>query len=159
VWVRSFKIVSGGQTGVDRAALDEAMAAGLTVGGWCPAGRRAEDGTIPKTYPLKETPSEEYALRTAWNVRDSDGTLIVCRGEPVGGTALTQMEAVQRGKPLFVAHPDSVESSRVRDWMVENRVLVLNVAGPRESEEPGIYLDVRRVMRNIISVSRRRFHY
>ena len=71
------KLISGGQTGVDRAALDAALAAGLPIGGWCPKGRLAEDGVIPLRYPLQETPSQQYAQRTRWNVRDADGTLIL----------------------------------------------------------------------------------
>lgn len=77
------KIVSGGQTGVDRAALDVALELGLPCGGWCPKGRKAEDGVIHSRYPLKETPSEEYNERTTWNVRDSDGTLIVSDAPPL----------------------------------------------------------------------------
>ena len=83
------KIISGGQSGVDRAALDAALAAGLELGGWCPKGRRAEDGPIADRYPLNETDCESYATRTRWNVRDSDATLILCDAEPAGGTALT----------------------------------------------------------------------
>ena len=80
------RIVSGGQTGVDRAALDVALELSIPCGGWCPKGRKAEDGALPARYPLKETPSEEYAQRTTWNVRDSDGTLILTHGAPTGGT-------------------------------------------------------------------------
>jgi hypothetical protein len=152
--VRSVKIVSGGQTGADRAALDEALSNGLAIGGWCPAGRRAEDGRIPPHYPLNETPSTDYAVRTAWNVRDSDATLIFCRGEPTGGTALTQRETRLYGKPLKIVDPRSFEPSEVRDWIIEHRVARLNVAGPRESEEPGIYVDVRRAMLRLISTVR-----
>mgnify|MGYP003793290687 CR=1 FL=1 len=84
------KIVSGGQTGVDRAALDVAMQLGIPVGGWCPRGRRAEDGRIPDSYPLREASSVNYAKRTELNVRDSDGTLILSGGPLTGGTALTE---------------------------------------------------------------------
>src|SRR4051794_16307480 len=96
------KIISGGQTGVDRAALDVALELDLPCGGWCPRGRRSEDGAIPDRYPLSETPSEEYPERTEWNVRDSDGTLILTRGTPDRGTALTQRLANRHRKPLFV---------------------------------------------------------
>src|SRR5437867_4357828 len=91
------KIVSGGQTGVDRAALDVALELGVKCGGWCPQGRRAEDGRIDERYPLQETPWDGYPQRTEWNVRDSDGTLILTCGEPDRGTALT-IELVQRKK-------------------------------------------------------------
>src|SRR3954454_8651242 len=86
------KIVSGGQTGVDRAALDVALALGIPCGGWCPKGRKAEDGPIEDRYPLSETPSSDYRQRTLWNIRDSDATLILTWGEPTGGTLLTVKE-------------------------------------------------------------------
>ncbi len=83
------RVFSGGQTGVDRAALDVALDLGFPCGGWCPSGRRAEDGPLKEIYPLKETPSKNYAQRTEWNVRDSDGTLVLHRGSLSGGTAFT----------------------------------------------------------------------
>ena len=99
------KIVSGGQTGVDRAALDAALTHDMEVGGWCPQGRRAEDGPIPPRYPVRETPSDEYAQRTTWNVRDSDGTLIIAPSPLEGGAALTRQEAEARGKPVLHVRP------------------------------------------------------
>jgi hypothetical protein len=132
-------IVSGGQTGVDRAALDAALALGIPCGGWCPRGRLAEDGPIHSRYPLRETPSAEYPQRTEWNVRDSDGTVILTRGRPRGGTALTIALARQRGRPLLVVDleqgPDPAE---VLGWVEGKEIAVLNVAGPRESQQPGI---------------------
>ena len=95
------KIISGGQTGVDRAALDVALAMGIDCGGWCPKGRRAEDGSIPSRYPLAETASPAYSQRTKRNVRDSDATLILARGQPRGGTLLTKRTAVELGKPCL----------------------------------------------------------
>src|SRR2546429_554237 len=95
------KIISGGQTGVDRAALDVALELGLPCGGWCPRGRRAEDGPIDSRYPLRETNALAYPVRTRWNVRDSDGTLILTRGRPDRGTALTRDLAERMGKPLL----------------------------------------------------------
>lgn len=135
------RIVSGGQTGVDRAALDVALAAGLSCGGWCPAGRRAEDGVIPKRYPLRETPTAEYAERTHLNVRDSDATLILARERRVaGGTALTQEFAEALGRPCLVLDPRAPDGAdKAARWLIEQQVRVLNVAGPRESTEPGIY--------------------
>jgi hypothetical protein len=133
------KIVSGGQTGVDRAALDVALAMGLDTGGWCPRGRRALDGRIPERYTLRETPSSHYSQRTEWNVRDSDATLILTRGTPSGGTRLTLDLARRYGRPVRVvdlALPPPV--SEVRDWLRGNGVHVLNVAGPREEGAPGI---------------------
>src|SRR5438105_15558458 len=89
------KIVSGGQTGVDRAALDVALELGMPCGGWCPRGRRAEDGPITDRYPLSETPWSGYPQRTGWNVRDADGTLILTMGQADRGTALTQQLAAR----------------------------------------------------------------
>ncbi len=133
------KVVSGGQTGVDRAGLDAARTAGLPCGGWCPRGRLAEDGPIDPGYPLAETPSADYAQRTEWNVRDSDGTLVVARGRPTGGTALTMTFARRHGKPLLVvdlSHGRSPEE--VARWIQARAIATLNVAGPRESQRPGI---------------------
>ena len=107
----SMTIVSGGQTGVDRAALDAAMALGLEVGGWCPKGRRAADGPIPDSYPLTETKCNKYRTRTRWNVRDSDATLILCEGEPTGGTALTVQFCEQLNKPFLICSPSSPSPS------------------------------------------------
>ncbi len=133
------KVVSGGQTGVDRAALDAARTLGLPCGGWCPRDRRAEDGLIAAIYPLVETPSTDYAQRTRWNVRDSDGTLVLTRGRVEGGTAFTVAVARRRRRPLLVVdlatEPDPVEADR---WVREAGIGVLNVAGPRESQRPGI---------------------
>jgi hypothetical protein len=133
------RVVSGGQTGVDRAALDAARALGLPCGGWCPRGRLAEDGVIDPSYPLVEAPSPEYSQRTEWNVRDSDGTLVLVRGPAAGGTALTMDLARRHGKPLLVldleGEPLPDEASR---WIAAHGIDVLNVAGPRESQKPGI---------------------
>ena len=95
-------MVSGGQTGVDRAALDTALALGMPCGGWCPKGRLAEDGPIPQRYPLAETPSAATAQRTEWNVRDSDATLVILRGPAGGGTGATIRFARALGRPLRV---------------------------------------------------------
>ena len=137
------KIVSGGQTGVDRAALDAALDQNVAVGGWCPRGRRAEDGPISAQYPLRETPSADYAQRTAWNVRDSDGTLIIARDKPEGGTALTVREASRRGKPLLQIKRPNTDLASVCDWIEQHDIAVLNVAGPRASEAPGIYAEAK----------------
>ncbi len=140
-------IVSGGQTGVDRAALEAARDLGLACGGWCPRGRRAEDGAIDARYPLRETPSEDYAQRTEWNVRDSDGTLVITRGRPAGGTALTVAVARRLRKPLLVVDLEDPGPARsVRDWADRLGIGTLNVAGPRESQQPGIEAEARQLL-------------
>lgn len=146
------KIVAGGQTGVDRAALDAAMAYDVPVGGWCPKGRRAEDGSVPARYPLRETPSDAYAQRTTWNVRDSDGTLIIAPAPLEGGTALTREEAEEQGKPVLHVRPeDPVPVPMIRAWGTENDVRALNVAGPRASEVDGIYEAARTILADLLA--------
>lgn len=135
------KIISGGQTGVDRAALDVALALGLAAGGFCPAGRRAEDGRVPARYPLRETDSPEYAERTRRNVRLADATLVLTRQAPAGGTALTLRAARAVGMPHRHVRLPATEDAcaAVRRWLAEEKVRTLNVAGPRASEEEGVY--------------------
>lgn len=136
---RDTKIVSGGQTGVDRGALDAAIELNVRHGGWCPRGRLAEDGRIPERYCLKETLSAEYPARTEQNVIDSDGTLILFRQKMQGGTELTRRLATKHGKPLLpVDLDDPPDIAAVRAWLAEHSVAVLNVAGPRESSVAGI---------------------
>lgn len=143
------RVVSGGQTGVDRAALDAAMALGLACGGWCPRGRRAEDGPIPSRYPLRETPGNTYPERTAWNVRDSDATLVLTLGKPRGGTALTIGLAHKAGRPVMVVDlsTEVPGAAEVRAWLDREGVRTLNVAGPRESESPGTHAMAFRFLR------------
>lgn len=145
------RIVSGGQTGVDRAALDVALELGLPCGGFCPRGRRAEDGVIPERYPLRELASREYPPRTARNVRESDGTLILHRRRISGGTALTLRLAQEKRRPCRVvdlaARPDAAE---VGAWIEAQGIRVLNVAGPRESEAPGIHDEAVRLLRRVL---------
>jgi hypothetical protein len=151
--VSKLKVISGGQTGVDRAALDVALKLGLPCGGWCPKGRRAEDGTIPRKYPLEETPSWVYPQRTEWNVRDSDGTLILTRTRLRGGTALTVNMAKRLGKPwLLVDLFGLPDLQGVRDWLERKKISVLNVAGPRESETPGIYNQATRWLSEFLAI-------
>ncbi len=146
------KIISGGQTGVDRAALDAALETGLPCGGWCPKGRRAEDGRIPGHYPLEETSSSDYRLRTRMNVEDSDGTLILTWGPPTGGTALTLKLARRLHKPYFVV--DLLRGGNapgVLEWVQTNDIRILNVAGPREGEAPGIHARAVAFLRKILA--------
>lgn len=136
-------IVSGGQTGADRGALDFAMKHGYTHGGWAPHGRKAEDGVIPARYQLTELPEGGYRQRTRRNVEDSDGTLIVNLGELEGGTLATQDFAREMGKPHLLVQLDAgVAADAVADvaaWLQQHGVETLNVAGPRESKRPGIH--------------------
>jgi hypothetical protein len=148
------KIVSGGQTGVDRAALDMALELGIECGGWCPAGRMAEDGAIDARYPLRETPSADPEQRTEWNVRDSDATLVLASGSASPGTALTIDTARRLGRPLYTFHAGSPEDvGMFRRWLQVYRVRTLNVAGPRESETPGIYAESRRILTALLGGS------
>lgn len=138
--MRPQKVISGGQTGVDRAALDAAFACGIPVGGWCPKGRRAEDGFVPPRYPLEETPSSAYVQRTTWNVRDSDATLVLILGALEGGSRRTTEIAAKLGKPWRVVDLDLYAApDTVADFIDAGRVAILNVAGPRESGRPGIH--------------------
>ena len=151
------KVVSGGQTGVDRAALDAALEAGIGCGGWCPRGRRAEDGIIPKRYPLKQTIGSDYYERTRRNVEDANGTLIVAPGELNGGTLATLNYAQRIGKPLLIIDLDELNRERhltgIIEWLNVHRVKILNVAGPRESDRPGIYDDVRDLIARLLVVA------
>ncbi len=145
-------VVSGGQTGVDRAALDVALELQLPCGGWCPKGRLAEDGRIDPRYPLRETPTSAYAQRTEWNVRDSDGTLILTIGTPAGGTAATIQAAEQLGKPYVVLDlSQQPPAEAVHAWMQNFRLVVVNVAGPRESRCPGIYGQAAAFLRRVFA--------
>lgn len=136
------KIVSGGQTGVDRAALDAAIFLELEHGGWCPLGRRAEDGRIDSIYNLQETSERDYVVRTEQNVIDSDGTLVLYSGAVTGGTLLTVNLAKRHGRSLLLVDLNrSDDSNRIHDflqWIQDSNIHVLNVAGPRESSCPGI---------------------
>jgi hypothetical protein len=134
------KIVSGGQTGVDRAGLDAALAAGIQIGGWCPKGRLAEDGTVPEKYPLVEMSSASYTSRTEQNVIDSDATLLLNRGKLSGGTKRTVDFCHKHGRPFLVVQLDEVRTVvATQQWLDDVAVRVLNVAGPRESKCLGIY--------------------
>lgn len=133
-------LVSGGQTGVDRAALDVAMERGVPCGGWCPAGRQAEDGPIDARYPLRETPSADPAQRTEWNVRDSDGTLLLVTRAHSPGTELTHDVARRLRRPACLCRLDALpDPGAFRRWLHTHNIRTLNVAGPRESESPGVY--------------------
>ena len=144
------KIVSGGQTGADRAALDWAIAHHVPHGGWCPAGRLAEDGPIDTRYALRETPLPDYIQRTEWNVRDSDATLIVsCAAELTGGSLATQQLAAAHDRPCLhlSGELEAPEAAlRLRDWLQREAVTVLNVAGPRASGEPAVAAFIQSIL-------------
>jgi hypothetical protein len=137
------KIVSGGQTGADRAALDFALSRSIPHGGWIPKGRRAEDGPLPERYRLNETATADYPWRTERNVMDSDGTVIISCGPLAGGSAFTA-EMARKHKRRWL-HLDMAKLSaeeagaQLHSWLAENRMHVLNVAGPRHSEDATIY--------------------
>lgn len=136
------KIVSGGQTGVDRAGLDWAISNGLTHGGWCPKGRIAEDGVIDSKYQLLEMDHGSYRQRTKQNVLDSDGTLIINIGALEGGTLATVKFTKQFSKPAYLLQLDVdivSEIEEVNNWLQINNIATLNIAGPRESKRLGIY--------------------
>lgn len=138
------RVVSGGQTGVDRAALDAARELDIPHGGWCPRGRRAEDGRVPAEYALRETATRDYAERTQRNVLDSDGTLILHRGPLTGGTLLTRQLAERCGRPTLLVDLDApLLPALVRGWCESHAIATLNIAGPRESSAPGIYQKAR----------------
>jgi hypothetical protein len=135
------KIVSGGQSGADRAALDWAIANEMPHGGWCPHGRRAEDGRIADSYQLEETPGDGYRVRTKWNVRDSDATAIFSMaGELTGGSLLTLGLARQLNRPFLHLSRDKSRdpSGELLAFIEESGVSILNIAGPRESNEPDV---------------------
>ena len=141
--VRSFMIISGGQTGVDRGALAAALAAGSECGGWCPAGRRAEDGIISERFPLKALPGAGYLQRTLKNVIDSDGTLLIVFGAPSSGTGRTLEFCRKYGKPNLILNATLTGVSEAvevaRPFIIRHALLRLNVAGPRASHEPRGY--------------------
>jgi hypothetical protein len=152
------KVISGGQTGVDRAGLDAAMKAGISIGGYCPKGRLAEDGVIPEQYSLIELSSPESYYRTEKNVIDSDGTLILNKGPLTQGTKLTKDFTVTYGKPCLIVQLDSkivITPEQVIRWIVGQYIKVLNIAGPRESKYPGgIYSEAFSYLVKVFEISR-----
>ncbi|MEQ1906424.1 MAG: putative molybdenum carrier protein [Pirellulaceae bacterium] len=137
--IRVAKIISGGQTGVDRAALDVAIFLDIEHGGWCPKNRLAEDGQVPQQYQLRETETDEYAVRTERNVVESDGTLVLYFSSLTGGSRLTSNLARRWKKPCLVLDlNDNPAAKTVQDWIELHGIRDLNVAGPRESSVPGI---------------------
>jgi hypothetical protein len=137
------KIISGGQTGADRAALDAAIKMGCLHGGWLPKGRKTEDGPLPLHYELQEMATGDYRRRTKKNVVDSDGTLIISHGALTGGSLLTLGLAEKQKRPCLhidceLFQPEKAQSL-VEEWLRQNSIRILNVAGPRASGDPTIY--------------------
>lgn len=145
------KIISGGQTGVDRAALDVAQASGIPCGGSCPAGRDADDGPIPLHYPLQETRENDHMVRTGNNVRDADATLLLFRDELHGGTAYAVEMARHMDKPVLAvdlnAAPDVGE---VADWLKSLDAHTVHIGGQREKTSPGIYQQARTFIQAVV---------
>jgi hypothetical protein len=139
--------------------LDVALELGLEIGGWCPRGRRSEDGKIPDRYPLRETASWKYPVRTRQNVLESDGTLIITRGHLRGGTALTADIAADLKKPFRVMDlgAGAEGTDDLLRWGRKQAIRILNVAGPRESESPGIHDQAARFLQDMLFLSLTRY--
>ena len=137
---RLAKIISGGQAGVDRGALDSAIARRFPCGGWCPAGRLAEDGQIPDHYPVVEVEEGGYKQRTLRNVLDSDGTAILYFGQIEGGTEQTLLFCIKNHKPYKLVDAEEVSAERaallLASFVQQYGIERLNVAGPRQSRAP-----------------------
>ncbi len=144
------KIISGGQTGADRAAIDLAIKLNIPHGGWIPKGRKTESGPLSLKYRLKEMDTADYPSRTKQNIIDSHGTVIVTRGKLTGGSELTKVFAKVAGKPnchIDLSNNDTFEAAIIlQSFILENRIQILNVAGPRASHDPGIYFDVKSIL-------------
>jgi len=146
------KIISGGQSGVDRAALDVAMSEGIACGGSCPAGRMADDGPIPEKYSLQETAGTDHLVRTENNVRDSDGSLLLYRDSLHGGTAYAEEMTRHLNKPVMAVdlnHPGGVAD--VVGWIEQNQLHVLHIGGQREKTSPGIYDQASGFIRDVLT--------
>jgi hypothetical protein len=147
------RIVSGGQTGVDRASLDVAIKLGIDHGGWIPRGRLTESGELPQKYHLTETSSSQYSVRTEKNVVAAEGTLIISHGPLTGGSGYTREMAVKHGRPWL--HMDLNQmaafhaATAINNWILQKEIEILNVAGPRASEDPGIYQDTLNILESV----------
>lgn len=145
------KVISSGQTGVDRAGLDAALEVGLPIGGYVPKGRLAEDGRVPEKYPMTELTTQSYPVRTRRNVVAADGTLILADGRLTRGTSLTARYARENSRPLLIVQLVQVDQApKVREWLQKNRIEVLNIAGSRESGTPGIHARAKAFLTEVL---------
>jgi hypothetical protein len=148
------KIISGGQTGVDRAALDFAIRHKIPHGGWVPKGRLAEDGPLHKKYKLTEMPTDSYQARTEMNVIGADGTVIISHGKLMGGSAYTEKMAKKHSRPCLRVDLDQHDvlpaALEILNWLDEHGIKVLNVAGPRASKDPKIYKLVKEILESLL---------
>ncbi len=148
------KIISGGQTGADQAALDFAIEHDIHHGGWIPKGRKTEDGLLPDKYHLDEMPTASYPKRTEKNILDSDGTAIFSRGKLTGGSALTRKLAKQHDKPWDHVDLDQMDEVIAADiiagWIQRNDIRVLNVAGSSASKDPRIHDFVMGILTRVL---------
>ncbi len=146
------KIISGGQTGADRAALDFALCNNMLVSGWCPQGCTAEDGFILPVYPLCDTFAASPLVRTQYNVIESDGVLILIFDKMDTGTQQTYDMAHFYGKPVFVWRIGINNNFyQFRNWLHKNSINALNIAGPRESNQPGIYSETLNILDELLA--------
>jgi hypothetical protein len=147
------KLISGGQSGVDRAALDAAIKLAIPHGGWIPRGRLTENGPLPPKYQLKETGSNSYADRTERNVLDGDGTLIISHGPLTGGSKYTREMAIKHNRAWLHIDLNQIPAFQtavtIKDWVQMNNIEVLNVAGPRASQDPKIYKEVLKILESV----------
>ena len=150
------KVVSGGQTGVDRGALMAALDRGVPCGGWCPEGRKAEGGRIPDVFPVTPLPGGDYVARTLRNVVDSDGTVIIYFGELEGGTKLTRDICRREGKRVLLLDADEIDTddaaAKIAEFAKAYRIGTLNVAGPRASRQPAAAAWTRLVLREALTL-------
>lgn len=155
---RTFRIISGGQTGVDRGALIAALERGVPCGGWVPAGRKAEDGRIPEFFPMREMPTDDYAARTLQNVRDSDATVVIFFSEIEGGTELTVAYCRRERKPYLLLDAHDMDTSeaarRIAEFVTTHEASTLNVAGPRASRHPAGQAWARTAVREFLETRR-----
>jgi hypothetical protein len=149
------KIISGGQTGADRAALDAAIKCNVHHGGWIPKGRLTETGRLPDKYQLLEMTTDKYPPRTERNVIDSDGTLIISHGSLTGGSKYTEKMASKHGKPNLHINFNETDiptaAKQILDWLIKSNIETLNVAGTRGSKDPNIYRDTMELMMTILA--------